>query len=348
MSDKKGSYIRLYIGCNNRRKHIMNNYKIKLKNVIEDSKKVLGIDFSARKPAIQRKPIPLMCNIVDGYYTFHQIKYLVTIRANKTGKYKTVQAIKEHLRSFKLAGIKVAYRRIRKKGMDIELSGRGLLPANIRSRFFHVCKIEEINAVHIELKCFPSKEIIPEERGLDGYSPSAPPNNSNYTAKDFFFNTEFKEYVLGGYKLNINTWGPNLELMLKDQMIPESEILKTMQRMYSELTDVPFINHNELRPVSSVISANHTYRPSGILVKSARNRNAANQANNQALSMIRQDGYINHKELMKLYAYNPKPKAAAKMAKKFADRHSLKYEIVNGEKLWKESEAMEVNNHGRI
>ena len=131
------------------------------------------------------------------------------------------------------------------------------------------------------------------------------------------------------------SWGYNLEISY-DVSVQEEEVDQTVVDMYHQLDNFSYCSLEDLKPVVDVIKRkpNTIARPYGIILKPCHNIHSATSANQKALEIITEQSYILHSELMKLYSYNPKPKASSKMANQFAKRHSLQVIDIAGKKAW--------------
>ena len=316
---------------------------------LQEKKKMKNFFYDAKLPAIKREGYIVKTNISNGYFVLHKNTYQIIIKLNKSGDYKTLDAVVDYL-SLRQQYSGVEYKLIKKRKKDlaenqhvIKISAKGLLPRDIRSIFFHVAKVTHIHSIRIELKCFPKPHVLSkkttEALENDGYTIIPPTTNSYYTAeaKEYLFVIRENIYEISAYRMKRRffSWGYNLEISYND-IVQENDIDDTVIEMYHQLTEFPYCSLCDLKPVAKVLKRkpNTIARPHGIILKPFHNINCANSAKGEALKMIKENSYILHSELMKLYSYNPKPKAASKMANQFATRHNLNMIKITDKKAW--------------
>ncbi len=301
------------------------------------------------KTAISKDIFKIYKPIEDFRYLLHWMRYLVKIKLNKRGEYKSASNLNTQLQYEGESELNINLVKNGFEGYKVEISGYGVLPKDIRSLLSSRCHIISIALTHIEIKSFylfDAERLIDfanRVKSLPDFINAEPPvcettsrkdyaevkelglNESCAVRKEFILYGHYKGYACKLYKIiGFSSHVYNFEIvseLIIEGIKKDSDLDKVIAGMVTVINEISYENYKKINEL--VFAGGNSPRGRMIGSKVKRQRNKAIESKRKAIEQIKTNGFILYSDLLGTFGYSEKKYANSKMASKFIKLNRL-------------------------
>ena len=297
-----------------------------------------------KSPAISNDLFKIYGEVPRHKYLLHRMEYAVGVEMNIKGIYSNEKYFIEDLEYLDKNEMPMKFVK-ESEGTEgifkLFISGKGVMPSEIRSVLNDVCHISKIEMRHMEIKSFPMmdernlKEYVGKVKNTKGFETVEPPayecmNNKEFLLYGKYENMIYKLYKIFGFGSRIC----NYEMVYDGSVVCSSDA--DLIKAVSGIVDVmEKMGYEGCREISEMVFEGGS-EPDGRMIGGMvhRERKRAGEIRRKAEDMMKSEGSIGYLELLKMFDYAGKKYGDSKMVSKFIKDmgYVKKIDVASGEK----------------